>query len=179
MNFDLAAILNNPVSVAAVASFFTSLLKPYVERLPFARTTSDLHDGTIIILNGLINYLILLAQPATTGKLTGPVALQLLVQAGLQMALGNVGYKTLTKLGGSVGKTAGSDAAPAQTVALGVSTGTTSNSAPAARVGPLLVAPASTRPAQPLATARPAPEETDNPQVPAELAGTLAAESGL
>lgn len=105
-------ILFDAVALTAVATFLLSLIKPFVETLPFARTTSPTHDATLRLLNVLLNIALAMLAALVAGQLTGATWLPLILQGLAQAAGAHTLYQTTTRSGGSVGGqgTAGSSA---------------------------------------------------------------------
>ena len=89
-------------AMAAVVTFLVSVLKPFVEELPFARVGSTTHDASLQLLNVLLNAGLVVLVAAAAGSLSLPTVLPLVLQALAQAAGAQVLYTTTTRLGGSV-----------------------------------------------------------------------------
>jgi hypothetical protein len=96
------SILYDAVALAAIATFLLSLLKPFVELLPFARTTSPTHDATLRLLNVLLNIALALLAALAAGQLTATTWLPLILQGLAQAAGAQTLYHTATRSGGSI-----------------------------------------------------------------------------
>lgn len=96
------SILFDAVALAAIATFLLSLLKPFVELLPFARTTSPTHDATLRLLNVLLNIALALLAACAAGQLTATTWLPLILQGLAQAAGAQTLYHTTTRSGGSI-----------------------------------------------------------------------------
>lgn len=95
-------ILFDAVALAAIATFLLSLIKPFVELLPFARTTCATHDATLRLLNVLLNIALALLAALAAGQLTTTTCLPLLLQGLAQAAGAQTLYHTITRSGGSI-----------------------------------------------------------------------------
>ncbi|MGZ3676049.1 MAG: hypothetical protein ACXVCO_17230, partial [Ktedonobacterales bacterium] len=95
-------ILFDAVALAAIATFLLSLIKPFVELLPFARTTSPTHDATLRLLNVLLNIALALLAALAAGQLTATTWLPLILQGLAQAAGAQTLYHTTTRSGGSI-----------------------------------------------------------------------------
>ncbi len=95
-------ILFDAVALAAIATFLLSLIKPFVELLPFARTTSPTHDATLRLLNVLLNIALALLAARAAGQLTATIWLPLILQGLAQAAGAQTLYHTATRSGGSI-----------------------------------------------------------------------------
>lgn len=95
--------LIDATALTAIDSFLLSLLKPFVELLPFAHPDAPTHDSTLRLLNVVINLLVVAGVAASQGRLTAANALPLVLQALAQSAGGQVFYTTVTRSGSSVG----------------------------------------------------------------------------
>jgi hypothetical protein len=95
-------ILFDAVALAAIATFLLSLIKPFVELLPFARTTSPTHDATLRLLNVTLNIALALLAALAVGQLTATTWLPLLLQGLAQAAGAQTLYHTATRSGGSI-----------------------------------------------------------------------------
>lgn len=104
---------NDPLTLAAIVAFATSVFKPFLEKLPFARPSSDLHDSSVMLLNILLATLVPLVVAASAGTLAANQIGLYVLQAVYGVAGSGIGYAALTKLGSSVNKKAGSAAAAA------------------------------------------------------------------
>ncbi len=95
-------ILFDAVALAAIATFLLSLIKPFVELLPFARTTSPTHDATLRLLNVLLNIALALLAALAANQLTPTTWLPLILQGLAQAAGAQTLYHTATRSGGSI-----------------------------------------------------------------------------
>jgi len=103
-------------AMAAIVTFLVSVLKPFLELVPFAAVGSKTHDARVQLLNVLLNVGLVCGVAAATGGLTAVAVLPLALQALAQSAGAQVLYTTTTRLGGSVndqGATPAAAAAPA------------------------------------------------------------------
>lgn len=96
------SILFDAVALAAIATFLLSLIKPFVELLPFVRTTSPTHDATLRLLNVLLNIALALLAAYAAGQLTATTWLPLILQGLAQAAGAQTLYHTTTRSGGSI-----------------------------------------------------------------------------
>lgn len=95
-------ILFDAVALAAIATFLLSLIKPFIELLPFARTTSPTHDATLRLLNVLLNIALALLAALAAGQLSATSWLPLILQGLAQAAGAQTLYHTATRSGGSI-----------------------------------------------------------------------------
>ena len=95
-------VLVDATALLTVTAILVSLLKPFVEQLPWAHVGSSMHDATIQLLNLLINVGLVLAVAAANGGLTWHAALALALQALGQFGGAHVLYTVLTRSGGSI-----------------------------------------------------------------------------
>ena len=98
-------------AMAAVVTFLVSVLKPFLEELPFAAVGSKTHDASVQLLNILLNVGLVVLVSAATGGLSLAAVLPLALQALAQAAGAQVLYTTTTRLGGSVNDRNGAPAA--------------------------------------------------------------------
>ncbi len=94
--------LSNAAALTALVTFVTSLLKPLVELLPFARPDAPLHDWTLRVLNVLLNLAAVFILASLNHQSISDNLLQLLVQAFGQAAGAQLLYSTTTRVGSSV-----------------------------------------------------------------------------
>lgn len=92
-------------TIAAIITWLVSVVKPFVEQLPFAKVDSPTHDATLQLGQLAVNLLTVFALAVVGGTLTAGSIVPLLVQGFAQAAGAEVLYKTLTRSGGSVGGT--------------------------------------------------------------------------